>query len=117
METELESMLKKIVQDFNEKAKDDEKLKSALEGVKKTVVIEIENIKTYSFSIENAQIVNFKDCALEEPDVKIISDEETLKKIIMKELKPFKAYATGKVKIKASLADLLALRRILSGKE
>lgn len=117
METELESMLKKIVQDFNEKAKDDEKLKSTLGGVKRTVVIEIENSKTYSFSIENSQIVNFKDRALEEPDVKIISDAETVKKLITKELKPFKAYATGKVKIKASLSDLLALRRVLSGKE
>jgi len=43
----------------------------------------------------------------------IISDRETIYGLMKKEISVFKAYATGKIKIKASLMDLLRLREFL----
>jgi putative sterol carrier protein len=112
--TDLECLLREAINKFNEKVKADDKLKEALSGLTRKVVVELEQERKYSFVIQNCEIANFSSCDLEQFDVKIISDSETLEKLLTKELSPFKAYATGKVKIKATLADLIMLRKFLS---
>ncbi|MDI6708411.1 MAG: SCP2 sterol-binding domain-containing protein [Candidatus Thermoplasmatota archaeon] len=111
--TDLEHLFRAAINKFNERVKADDKLKEVLRGLTRKVVVELEEEKRYSFVIQNSEIINFSSCDLEQPDIQIISDSETLGKLLNKELSPFKAYATGRVKIKASPADLILLRRFL----
>ncbi|MEW6069516.1 MAG: SCP2 sterol-binding domain-containing protein [Candidatus Thermoplasmatota archaeon] len=111
----LESLLKDAISKFNEKVKIDDRLKEALKGITRKIVVELEQGKKFSFIIQNCEITNFSVGGLEQADVQIISDSETLEKLLTKELSPFKAYALGKLKIKAPLADLMALRKFLKG--
>lgn len=113
---ELENLLMKAIAEFNEKAKRDEKLRKALTGITRKVLIQLEEGKSFKFVLQNNQITDFEEGKLEKPDVLVTSDLETLEKLIKKELKPFKAYATGKIKLKASLMDLLRLREFFTAR-
>ena len=49
----------------------------------------------------------------ENAEIKIITDSDTWLKIIAKEQKVMNAYSSGKLKVKASMRDLLKLQRVL----
>lgn len=101
------------IERFNEKCKTDEKLKNELRDVSRKVNIEITDDKNYCFVLKNAMISGFDEGTVENPDITIISDRETIYGLMKKEISPFKAYATGKIKIKGGLMDLLRLKDFL----
>lgn len=101
------------IERFNEKCKTDEKLRKELKDIVRRVNIEITDDKNYCFVLKNAMISGFDEGNLENPDVTIISDRETIYGLMKKEISPFKAYATGKIKIKGGLMDLLRLKDFL----
>ena len=110
---EVKEIIMNAIEKFNEKCKTDEKLRNELKDVIRKVNIEITDDKNYSFVLKNAMISGFDEGNLENPDMTIISDRETIYGLMKKEISVFKAYATGKIKIKASLMDLLRLREFL----
>ena len=103
----------KAIERFNKKCKTDEKLRKELKDVIRNVNIEITDDKNYHFILQNANISDFDEGVVEKPDITIISDKETINGLMKKEISPFKAYATGKIKIKGSLMDLLKLKEFL----
>jgi len=110
---EVKEIIMNAIEKFNEKCKTDEKLRNELKDVIRKVNIEITDDKNYCFVLKNAMISGFDEGNLENPDMTIISDRETIYGLMKKEISVFKAYATGKIKIKASLMDLLRLREFL----
>ena len=46
-------------------------------------------------------------------DITVISDTQTMSALLSKEMTPWKAYARGKLRIKASLDDLLLLKNLV----
>ncbi|MBA3043807.1 hypothetical protein FP804_01570 [archaeon] len=106
--------LMNAIERFNEKCKTDEKLRNELRDVVKKVNIEIIDDKNYCFVLKNAMISGFDEGTVEKPDITIISNRETINGLMKKEISPFKAYATGKIKIKGSLMDLLRLKEFLN---
>ena len=109
--------MKELIQEkidlFNEKAQTDEKLQRELEGITRTVQIEVEDGPNYKFIIDNKQISGFGEGDIDSPDVRLISDTETLTGVLKGEIGPMKAYVTKKLKLKASIEDLLRLRKFL----
>ncbi len=70
----------------------------------------------YSITVEGSKVHPMEEKAFEvRPDISITSTEEDLTSILKKELSPIKAYATGRLKIRAPLLDMLLLRKMLSG--
>ncbi len=110
---EMKEILMNAIERFNEKCREDEKLRNELKDVSKKVNIEIIDDKNYHFILKNAMISDFDEGVIEKPDITIISDRETMNGLMKKEISPFKAYATGKIKIKGSLMDLLRLKEFL----
>jgi len=108
----MRDLLEAAVQKFNAKAQSDAKLQSELEGIERKVVIQCKDGPVFSFLLKDRQIGPVNDGALESPDVTIISDTATLTALLRKEMGPMKAYATQKLKIKASLDDVLRLRKL-----
>lgn len=110
----LKETLMNAIERFNEKCREDEKLRNELRDVVKKVNIEITDDKNYCFVLKNAMISGFDEGTVEKPDITIISNRETINGLMKKEISPFKAYATGKIKIKGSLMDLLKLKEFLN---
>jgi len=108
----LEELLRNAIRKFNDKAREDEKLKKDLEGVERRIQVEIEGGKRYHFILRNQQISDLGEGEIDSPNVRIVSDEATLTGLLKGEISPMKALATKKVRIKASLEDLFRLRRL-----
>ncbi|MDI6917352.1 MAG: SCP2 sterol-binding domain-containing protein [Thermoplasmatales archaeon] len=108
----MKEILMNAIEKFNKKCKTDEKLRKELKDVNRKVQIEIDDEK-YHFLLLGDGISGFDEGTIENPDVTIISDNETIHGLMKKEISIFKAYATGKIKIKASLMDLLRLKEFL----
>jgi len=108
----MRDLLEAAVQKFNAKAQSDAKLQADLEGVERKVLIQCKDGPQYSFVLKDRQIGPLNEGAIDAPDVTIISDTATLTALLKKEMGPMKAYATQKLKIKASIDDVLRLRKL-----
>jgi putative sterol carrier protein len=111
MSAELRTKLEEAIGKFNAKAREDPKLSGELEGIDRKVLVECSDGPRYNFRIENKQMTPLVDGEIADPDVRIKSDSASLLALLKGELKPMKAMALGKVKIKASLEDLMRLRK------
>ena len=114
MDNELRSLMTEAIDKFNAKAKDDEKLKAQLEGVDRRILIEFHDSDACHMHLKDLQIKDFADGAIDPFEIKVITDMPTMKALLKKELNAMKAYATGKIKFKASLTDLLTLKKLFS---
>ncbi|MCI0479524.1 SCP2 sterol-binding domain-containing protein, partial [Candidatus Uhrbacteria bacterium] len=102
------------VRKFNERAKDDPKVRDELKGVERRVVIKLSDGPTYS--------THLKECALSSlavgdapgAEITIESDKSTMLALMKKEMGPMKAMALKKIRIKADIEDIFRLRKLLS---
>jgi len=109
---ELEELILTKIDEFNEKIKTDEKLSKEFEGEYRRAQVIITDGKTYSFELKDKQVQNFQEGEIENPDIVFTSDKATLLGIMKKEINPLKAVMiTKKLKIKASLEDMLRFRK------
>lgn len=107
----MKDLLERTVEKFNEKARTDAKLQKELEGVERTVLVDLKDGPKYNFVLKDTRIGDVAEGAVESPDITIISDTTTMTALLKKEMGPMKAYATQKLKIKASLEDVIRLRK------
>jgi putative sterol carrier protein len=111
---EVEELLKSVVEKFNTKVREDTALKNALKDIKRTVQIELTDGKMYKFMLNPNGITDFSEGIVKNADVRVISDTETLKALINKQIGPMKAWMTGRLRIKASFTDLAMLRKFIA---
>lgn len=107
----MRGLLEEAISKFNEKARTDAKLHAELEGVVRKVLVDCKDGPKFNFLLKDQQIGPLLDGPVETPDVSILSDSATLTALLKKEMGPMKAYATQRLKVKASLDDLLRLRK------
>lgn len=107
----IEPMIRNLVNRFNEKVDKDEKLRKELEGMDKRVMIDLESEKYY-FHLYDQKIQDFQPGSISNPDITLLSDPETLEGIIEGKIKPMKAFALRKVRVKGDLDDILRLRKL-----
>jgi putative sterol carrier protein len=112
MGQELEELIKTKIDEFNEKIKTDEKLNKEFEGEYRKAQLTITDGKTYSFELKDKEVQNFQEGGIDKPDIVFTSDKATLLGVLKKEINPLKAVMiTKKLKIKASLEDMLRFRK------
>lgn len=114
MDEELRGLITQAIDKFNCKAKSDDKLKAQLEGMDRRMLIEFHDCGPCHMHLKDLEIKDFADGTMDPVEVKVITDQSTLKALLKKELNAMKAYATGKIKFKASLTDLLTLKKLFS---
>jgi len=107
----MRELLEQAVAKFNARARTDEKLQKELDGVERKVLLDLKDGTSYHFVLKDRQIGGVVDGPIDKPDVTITSDAATITALFRKEMGPMKAYATQKLKIKASLEDVLRLRK------
>ncbi|MDD1767417.1 MAG: SCP2 sterol-binding domain-containing protein [Methanomassiliicoccales archaeon] len=99
-----------LVVRFNQKAENDAALQKELEGITRKVQIDLGS-EQYRFILENKRITSFDEGRIENPDISLISDPLTIEELVSGRMKPMKAFALKKVRVKGSLDDLLRLRK------
>ena len=105
-------LLEDAVKQFNEKSDKDPKFRDDLEGKTRTIQFTLDDGQAWNFKLEDAHIDGVHDGGLETADISIFSDEETIRGIFNGDISPMRAYALKKIKFKASLQDLLTLRKL-----
>ncbi len=106
-------MLEKLIVKFNTRMEKDEKLQDGLDGMRKTVQLDLDS-EQYHFLLENKAISCFCEGKLDKPDITVISDPETIEGLIDGSIKPMKAFALRKVRVKGQIEDMLHLRKLFS---
>ena len=109
----MKDLLRELIEKFNAKAATDPSLQKELEGMERTIQITTDRA-SYHMSLRDCRITALEDGGAEEPELNILADEETLRGVLQGDIPTFKAMATGKLKVKASLEDALRLRKLLS---
>ena len=107
----MKELLQSLIEKFNTRVASDPALQEELAGITKTVVIDLQDGTSYHFVLRDTRIEGPYDGTSPSADVTILTDPDTLKALIAREMGPFKAYALGKVKLKGSFEDLLRFRK------
>ena len=107
----MREMLEDLIHKFNAKAESDPGLRAELGDLTKTVLIDLKDGTRYHFTLKDQKVAGLLDGGVDHADITIITDPETLRQLITREIGPFKAYAMGKIKLKGSLEDLARFRK------
>jgi len=107
----MRDLLEGLIAKFNAKVDSDPTLSAEIGDMQKTVLIELSNGTKWHFTLKDRHVAGLLDGGVERPDIALVTDEGTLRGLLLREIGPFKAYATGKLKFKGSLDDLLRFRK------
>jgi putative sterol carrier protein len=107
----LEEHLNAAIGKFNKAVEEDPKLKAEVTGKVKTILLLIEDGPSYHFVLENGHIDGVLEGGIKDADVIVTSDMETMVGIFSGEVSALRAYALKKLRLKASLQDLMTLRK------
>lgn len=110
--------LEDMVNRFNQKVDESEKMFEKLKDISRTIQIELDDTVFYHMRMINGRIVEILPEAVKEPelpDLRILTDSATFQGIMNKTVKPLKAYALNKIKVKGALKDRLLLKDLLGG--
>jgi putative sterol carrier protein len=107
----VKELLEDAIRKFNAKAASDPALRAELGDLQKTVLIELKDGTKYHFTLRDQHVDGLIEGGVDRADITITTDPETLRGLILREIGPFKAYATGKIKLKGSLEDISRVRK------
>ncbi len=109
----VEELLKGVIAKFNTLAEEDPRIKEEVADKVRTVQILLDEGSAYNFVMDHGHIDALNRGAVEGAEVTIACSEETLRGILSGETSALKAYAMKKLRLKASLQDLLTIRKLL----
>lgn len=107
----MREQLEGLVARFNERVAKDEKLRAELQGLELTVVLDLKDGTKYHLVLKDARVDGLRDGGADDADLTVIADPETVRGLLAGEIGPFKAYATGKLRVKGDIEDLLRFRK------
>ncbi len=108
----MKEQLEGLVARFNARVGEDARLREELQGLERTVVLDLKDGTKYHFILKDARVDGVRDGGAAKADIVIIADKETLKGLLAGEIGPFKAYATGKLRVKGDIEDLARFRKL-----
>ena len=107
----VEQYLREMIVTFNKKAAEDPKLAKEFAGVKRLVEIVVTDGQSYHFLLDNSRVGELQMGKATNPEISVTASKETFDQLRSGELRPMKALALKKLKVHASLEDMLRLRK------
>ncbi len=108
-----EKVLMDLISEFRSKIDEDESLRKKMKRYQRDVQIDFDSGNKYNLTLEEGEVSDFEEGDLENPDISVETDVETLKDILEGEASAMQAYAKGKIKVDAPLTDLLKFKKLL----
>ena len=106
---EIENGFNKIKEKFN-----DPNLKESFKRYNKNVQFDYPDLnESYVMTLGDGEFKELKKGKIQRPDVLVIIDSDTFMAIQNKEMNAMHAYASGKVKFKGAMTDLIKLQKLL----
>lgn len=106
-------VLEELIEKFEAKTEKDEKLKEELQDFHRKILVEFESGERYNFTLKEAEVEAIEDGPLDDPDITLSTDVETLKGIMDGEVSAMKAYGSNKLNVDAPFTDLLKFKKLL----
>ncbi len=103
--------LDELVEKFNNKVQKDENLNEALAGIRKAINLDLGDLE-FSFRLEDGEAHSLTDGLIDEADVVISSDPDTIMDLLEKRVRPMKAFAQRRFRVAGEIEDLLRLRKL-----
>ena len=103
--------LDELVDKFNNKVQKDDGLSEALTGIRKAINLDLGELE-YSFRLEDGEAHSLSDGLIDEADVVISSDPDTILDLLEKRIRPMKAFAQRRFRVAGEIEDLLRLRKL-----
>ena len=88
-----------------------ESTKGAIDGWTRTALLILKEGPEYHFIVKD-NTITIHSGSIDEFDMRIISDEETLRKLFLEEMSATAAIIKRKLKVKGSTSDLMKLKHI-----
>ena len=111
--TDVSKLLNDKVLEFNSKIKDELSTAKMIEGKTRTICICVLDGDNYVSKLENLKLEDFERTDDTNSDLIVTASSEILEALMSKTMSPVKAYMKGNLKVKASLMDMLLLRKLL----
>ncbi len=109
---EVRPQLEKAVAKFNERAKSDPKFQETLKDMERRIQLDVDGDRTYNFHLKDYNIPAVNEGPAQNPDVLVSTDKETLLGIFNGDVSAMGAYLKKKIRFKATLMDLLVLKKL-----
>ncbi len=121
----IEELIAEKVRLFNEQIPNEPKFAKFITGMEKEVLIQVGEQVGFTTRLADSTLEAITRVALPldgvaeddpeaGPDITILADHATMSGMLAGTLKPIKAYATKKLKVKAQVKDLLVLKKLLA---
>ncbi|TET08756.1 MAG: SCP2 sterol-binding domain-containing protein [Candidatus Thorarchaeota archaeon] len=88
-----------------------EKTKNAIEGWERTAQLSLKEGSEYHFIVKD-NTITVHEGPIDNPDIRIQSDEETVRKLFLEEMSAVSALFKRKLKVKGSTSDLMKIKNI-----
>ena len=105
-------LLDEKVIEFNSRIDEEPEFSRIIEGKDRTICICVSDGKNYSTKLEAMRIEDFVQTDNTDADLVVTANSGVLTGLINREISPIKAYMSGDLKVKASLTDMLLLKRL-----
>ena len=112
MSKNVSDLLDEKVIEFNSRIDNEAEFSKMIEGKNRTICICVSDGDTYYSKLENLRIEDFVKTDDDNADLVVTANSETLVALIEREMSPVKAYMKGDLKVKASLTDMLLLKKL-----
>ena len=112
MNNKVSELLDEKVIEFTSRIDSEPDFSKMIEGKNRTISICVSDGDTYSSKLKDLRIEDFVRTDDSTADLVVTANSETLIALIQREMSPVKAYMKGDLKVKASLTDMLLLKRL-----
>lgn len=106
-------VIEEMVNKFKTEIENDEKLREKVKDYNRTIVVDFKEGDSYNTEFKSGEIGDFKEGTIEDADITITTDPETLHNLLKGNIGAMEAYAKNKIKIDASLTDMLKIKDML----
>jgi len=106
----IKDSIQQMIDKFHSKVENDGKMREELSGVVKKVNLDLGS-ERYSFILDNGRVHSFQEELLNDADVSVMTDPQTLEGLVSGKIRPMKALALRKLKLKGDFEDLLRFRK------
>jgi putative sterol carrier protein len=108
----IKPILEEKVSEFNTRIKNEPKFSGVIEGKERSICISVTDGENYVTNLKDMLLDPFTESDNTDKDLVVTASSDVLLSLINKEMSPIKAYMTGELKVKASLTDMLLLKRL-----